>query len=129
MTNEDPLRALDSSDAAATNRKQLAELVAPYAVIDDKSKEFSFLPPFTALNNRSKIELVLAVAKARHLLFDVEDGLTPNDIIALSVMPEGSVKSGLRNLLSEHKIKKDKGTGHYYIPSYRIAEIKTNLQE
>lgn len=128
MKNEDPLKALVSSDAAATDRKQLAELVAPYAVIDEKTKEFSFLPNFTALDNRTKVEIVLAATKARHLLFEVEDGLSPNDIIALSLMPEGSVKTSLRGLLTDHKIKKDKG-GHYYLPSYRIPEIKNNLKE
>lgn len=128
MKNDDPLKALVSSDATATDHKQLAELVTPYAVIDEKTKEFSFLPAFTELDNRRKIEIVLAAAKARHLLFDVEDGLSPNDIIALSIMPDGSVKTSLRGLLSDHKIKKDKD-GHYYLPSYRISEVKTNLQE
>lgn len=124
MTNQkDPLASLFTSDAKATDRKKLAELLEPFVIIDESSKEFSFRDVFNDLkSNTHKIEIVLCAVKARSLFFNEVDGLPPGDIIALSVMPEGSVKTSLKKLFDDRKIKKDK-EGRYFVPAYRIPEL------
>ena len=121
--NKDPLTALVSSDAKATDRRKLAELLAPFIVIDDDSKEFGFLPEFDAVSgNEMKIELLLAGAKARTLLFGLADGFAPSEIIATGIMAEGSVKTSLKRLFDNRRIKKDK-EGSYFLPAHRIPEL------
>jgi len=124
MTNQkDPLASLFTSDAKAIDRQKLAELLKPFVVIDESSKELSFHEAFNALKgNASKIEIILAATKARALFFNEVDGLPPGDIIALGVLAEGSVKTSLKKLFDNHKIKKDKD-GRYFIPAYRIPEL------
>ena len=126
--NKDPLSALIGS-GKENDRQRLAELLTPFVIIDEETKDFTFKDSFRQIDNNSlKIELVLAAAKARSLYFNEQDGLTAREIILLSIMPEGSVKTSLRKLFStEHKIKqKDK---RYFLPSYRIEEIKNNLNK
>ncbi len=119
----DPLASLFISDAQAINRKQLTKLVNPFLSIDRDSKEFTFLPAFSDLEGSGvKIEILLAGAKARSLYLNEPDGLKPVEIIEIGILATGSVKSGLRQLLQGHKIKKDK-EGRYFIPSYRIPEL------
>jgi hypothetical protein len=121
--DKDPLAELISSDARATDRKKLSELLKPYVAIDGDSKEFSFLPAFDDItDNDRKIELILAAAKARALYFQLEDGLVPKEIIDLGTMPAGSVKTSLRRLNGGHKVKKDKA-GRYFLPPYRVPEL------
>lgn len=124
MANQkDPLASLFTSDAKAIDRQKLAELLKPFVIIDESSKEFSFHDAFNALrSNTQKIEIILAATKARALFFNEVDGLPPGGIIALSIMPEGSVKTSLKKLFDSHKIKKDDG-GRYFIPAYRISEL------
>ena len=81
----------------------------------------SFLSAFNSLDNRKKIEIVLAAAKARSLLLNQKDGMRPADIIALDIMPLGSVKSGLKGLFDSRQIKKD--GERYVLPGYRINEL------
>lgn len=124
---DDPLASLISSDAKATDRKKLAELLGPYMAIDQDSREFSFHSALhDADGNDVKLELLLAGAKARALYFDMPDGLLPGEIIAAGLMPEGSVKSTLKKLYDGHKIKKDK-EGRYFLPTHRIQEIVKKL--
>jgi hypothetical protein len=120
---DDPLAVLVSSDAKATDRKKLAELLSPYLVIDQDSKEFSFHPQFDDIaSNDEKIEILLAGAKARSLYFNLPDGLLPAQVIAAGLMPVGSVKTSLKRLFDSHKIKKDKD-GRYFLPPHRINEL------
>src|SRR3989344_2729934 len=72
--------------------------------------------------NAAKIEILLAGAKARSIYLNEPDGLQPSEIIATGIMAIGSVKSSLKKLSDEHKIKKDK-ENRYYIPSYRIPDL------
>jgi hypothetical protein len=126
--SKDPLAALISSDAKAADRTKLAELLTPYLVIDEETKEFGLLGDFSELkDNGAKIEVLLAGAKARSLYFSLPDGLTPSEIMAAGIMAVGSVKSTLKRLFDNHLIKKDK-EGRYYIPAHRIAEIAKNLK-
>lgn len=121
--NNDPLSSLISSDARATDRKKLAELLAPYLVIDQDSKEFSFHSAIYDIDgNDVRVEILLAGAKARALFFSLADGLTAGEVIAAGLMPEGSVKTSLKKLFDSHKIKKDKG-GRYFLPAHRIQEL------
>lgn len=124
MTKQsDPLASLFTNDAKAMDRQKLAELLQPFVVIDERSKEFSFQDKFNALKkNAQKIEIILAAAKAKALFFNDFDGLTQKELIELSVMAEGSIKSTLKRLYDSHKIKKDK-EGRYFIPAYRIPEL------
>ena len=130
MTNQkDPLASLFTSDARATDRQKLAELLKPFVIIDESSKEFSFSDAFSVLkNNTQKIEIVLCAAKAKSLFFNEVDGLPPGDIIALGIMPEGSVKTSLKKLFDDHKVKKDK-EGRYFIPAYRVPELVKQFNE
>lgn len=124
---DDPLAALISSDAKATDRKMLAELLGPYMVIDRDSKEFSFHPALHEVSaNDTKVEILLAGAKARALYFGLPDGLPPGEVIASGLMPEGSVKTSLKRLFDSHKIKKDK-EGRYFLPAHRIPELIKRL--
>lgn len=122
-SSQDPLTSLISSDVKSTDRQKLAELLKPFLIIDQESREFAFLPAFESLgNNAEKIEIILAGAKARALLFDTSDGMTQGEIISLAVLAEGSVKSTLKRLTDGHKLKKDK-EGRYSIPGYRIPDL------
>ena len=124
MTKQnDPLASLFTNDARATDRQKLAELLRPFVVIDESSKEFSFHDEFNVLKkNAQKIEIILAAVKAKALFFNEPDGLTQRELVELSVMAEGSIKSTLKRLYDSHKVKKDK-EGRYFIPTYRIPEL------
>lgn len=127
MEKKDPLTVLVSSDAKSTDRQKLAELLAPYMVIDLGSKDFGFTPAFDELQgNETKVEVLLAGAKARSLLFGDPDGMLPAEILATGIMAEGSVKSSLKRLFDSRKIKKDKG-GRYSLPVHRIPELAKRL--
>lgn len=122
MANEDPLKILISNDALAINRKQVADFLHSYTSIDGISKQLIFLPNFMDLSNINKIEIILLASKARALVFELADGMTPGEIIALDVMPVGSAKSSVKNLFDSKRIKKDK-VGRYFLPGYRINEL------
>lgn len=125
---KDPLAALISNDVKATDRAKLAELLSPFLLIDEGTKEFGFLTSFSELKgNGIKIEILLAGAKARSLYFNVSDGLTPTEIIDTGIMAVGSVKSTLKSLFDSHQIKKDK-EGRYYLPAHRITEVAKNIK-
>jgi hypothetical protein len=120
---KDPLASLFVTDAKATDRQKLVDLLQSFVTIDKSSKDFIFHDPFNALKgNMQKIEIILVAAKARALFFNDVDGLPPGDIIALDIIPEGSVKSSLKRLFDDHKVKKNKD-GRYFIPSHRITEL------
>jgi len=124
MTKQnDPLASLFTDDASATDRNKLVELLRPFVIIDKSTKEFRFHDAFNALKkNAQKIEIVLTAAKARALFFNESDGLTQKQLIDLSIMAEGSIKSTLKRLCDLHRIKKDK-EGRNYVPAYRIPEL------
>ena len=127
MSKNDPLAALISSDAKATDRKKLTELLQPYMVIDQDSQEFGFHAAFHELDgNDTKLEMLLAGAKARALFFNLQDGLLPGEITTMGIMPEGSAKTSLRRLLGDHRIKKDK-EGRYFLPAHRIPDLIKRL--
>lgn len=124
---DDPLAALISSDTGATDRTKLAELLTPYLIIDQDSKEFSFHPELHEVDgNNTRIEILLAGAKARALYFELPDGLLPAEIIGAGLMPEGSVKTSLKRLLDTHKIKRNK-EGRYFLPAHRVPDLIKKL--
>ena len=123
----DPLGVLISSDAKAVDRKKLAELLAPFVAIDRETNEFAFTAGFEEVGgNDLKIELVLASAKARALLFDQPDGMSPSQIMDLGIMADGSVKTSLKRLFDGRKVRKDK-EGRYVIPPHRITDLSKRL--
>ncbi len=121
-TKINPLDSLLTDDAV-TDREQLAALVGPFIKIVKNSKEFEFLPAFSKLDNNSKVEILLAASKARALLFDKIDGLTPSEVITTRVMTEGSTKSAIKTLFDGRKIKKGRDGKKYVLPPYRIHEL------
>jgi hypothetical protein len=123
IKKEDPLASIVAINAKDINRKELANLLKPFVAIDQETKELSFLSEFSGINtNTDKVEIILMAAKARSLLFSASESLSPKDIISLGVIPEGSVKSSLKDLYDHQKIKKDKNGG-YFIPYYRVQDI------
>ncbi len=123
----DPLRELLADDAQSVDRNRVAACLKPYVRFDKQSKEPHFLADFaTIISNEAKIEAVLLASKARSLIFDEPEGLTPIEVIKLDIMPEGSVKSALKKLYDSRKIKKD-AAGRYSIPNYRISEVIDRL--
>lgn len=123
----DPLQELLADDAQSVDRNRLAAFLKPYVRFDKATKEPHFLADFTTIiSNEAKVEAVLLTSKARSLIFDEPEGLTPIEIIKLDIMPEGSVKSSLKKLNDGRKIKKD-AAGRYSIPNYRIGDVIDRL--
>jgi hypothetical protein len=81
---------------------------------------------FWDLANAEKILLVLAGVKARSLILDTEDKITPSEIIKMEIAPEGSVKITLKNLLESKDIKSE--NSRYYLPNYKIAQVITRFK-
>jgi len=124
---DDPLQQLLADDAKSIDRNRLAAFLKPYVLFDKATREPHFLADFaTIISNDAKVEVVLLVSKARSLIFDELEGLTPIEIIKMDIMPEGSVKSSIKKLSDGRKIKKD-AAGKYSIPNYRINEIFDRL--
>jgi len=124
MTNQtnDPLRQLLINESQPVNKKELAELLLPYVAINKETKFFDFTSQFMDLSNDEKILIMLSAVKARSIVLpDVEDKITPIEIIKMEVMPEGSVKGTLKKLLASNEIKVNKK--RYYLPNYKISQI------
>jgi hypothetical protein len=127
--SDDPLAALLTNDAKAADRKKLANLLSQYVLIDSQSQELSFTPDFDAVDgNEIKVELMLAGAKARSLLFGAADGLSPSEVAGAGVMPAGSVKTALKRLFDGRKIGKDKN-GRYFLPAYRVSDLAARVSK
>lgn len=119
----DPLKNLIDSAEKSVDHKRLAAFLEPFVSIDGGTQQLSFLPKFDGLvANAEKIEVALIASKARSMLFGEPDGLTQGEIIALDIMPEGSVKATLKRLYDSKKVKKDKEL-RYFVPGYRINEV------
>lgn len=120
--NEDPLKSLLIEDSKELDRKNLADLLRPYIRIDAE-KQLTLLPGFHGIkSNPDKLEIILIATKARSLLFpDTEDGLTPSEIIAMDIMPGGSVKTAIKALREGSHIKKK--SKKYIVLNYRLEAI------
>ena len=119
----DPLQSLIAEDTKSIDKNRLAAFLQPYVRFDKTSKGFSFLADFdTVATNDAKIEVVLIASKARALIFDEPEGLSPTEIISLDILPEGSVKSSLKKLYDTRKIKKN-NAGKYILPNYRLNKV------
>ena len=123
----DPLASLLTSDAQTIDRKKLAELLKPYVVIDKESKEIVLTPEFHSIEgNDLRVEVLLAGAKARSLLFGEADGMLPAELIATGILAEGSTKSSLKRLFDNKKTRKDKN-GRHYIPTHLLSALAKRL--
>lgn len=127
MNQNDPLQKLVVSETKKVDRQELSELLAPYVSIDQETKSFDLSTKFMELPNPEKILIVLAAVKARHLVFDEVDRITPAEIIAMEVMPAGSVKSSLRNLLKDKDVKSEGGL--YYLPNYKVPQVVARFRK
>lgn len=126
MSNINPLHELLVDEDSQLNLRELTETIKPYLIINKNSKKVDFLPSFNNLNNQKKILVILAGSKARSLLFNEEEKISPTHIISLQVMPTGSVKSTLKRLLSTKEINcKDSA---YFIPNYKINTLAGQLK-
>ena len=125
MNQDDPLSKLVTSNAKEVDRQKLADVLEPYVVFDETSHEMNFRDKFNELqNNADKLEVIFLADKARTLIFGEErkEGLSQSDLVAIEVMPRGSVKSTLKMLSDKRKVLKNT-EGKYYIPNYRINEL------
>ena len=125
MRKDNPLAELLVDDSGQLNKAELVKILKPYILIDTKSQQIEPQPPFRELKNELKVLLILAAAKARSALFEVEEKLSPSDIIKLDLMPVGSVKSSLKSLLDSRDIRAD--GSKYYLPNYKISQISSRL--
>ena len=122
MSNNDPLAQLLVSESQPINRQDLADVLLPYVTINKETKSFDFSGDFVTLPNADKIFVILCAVKARSLvLSDIEDKITPSEIIKLEAAPEGSIKATLKILVDSSQIKSDKGK--YYLPNYKVPQI------
>lgn len=125
MNQDDPLSKLVTSNAKEVDRQRLADLLEPYVVLDETSHEMNFRDKFNELqNNADKLEVIFLADKATTLIFGEErkEGLSQGNLIAMEVMPKGSVKSTLKTLSDKRKVLKNTD-GKYYVPNYRINEL------
>lgn len=125
MNQDDPLSKLVTSNAKEVDRQKLADLLELYVVFDETSHEINFRDKFNELqNNADKLEVIFLADKARTLIFGEErkEGLSQGDLVAMEVMPKGSVKSTLKMLSDKRKVLKNT-EAKYYVPNYRINEL------
>lgn len=125
--NRNPLEDLLIDEAQDINLAELAQILKPFIVIDKSSSAIQFLQPFYEHKNEVKILILLAASKAKKELLGGEEKLSPSDIIALDIMPEGSVKGTLKKLYDEKIIRAE--NSKYYLPNYQIRTSLTQLKQ
>ena len=127
-SQNDPLTVLLADDTRAVDRERIASFLSPYVQFDKATKEISLLGAFNSIiSNEGKVEVVLMASKARFLILDIPEGLSPSEMIKMDIMPEGSIKSSLKKLYDGRKIKKEASGGKYFIPNYRIGNVIERL--
>lgn len=126
QSNKNPLEDLLVDESQSVNLAELAQILKSFVVIDKSSKTIQFLPPFYEQKNEVKILISLAASKARRELLGNEEKMSPSDIIALDIMPEGSVKGTLKKLYDEKIIRAE--NSKYYLPNYQIRASLTQLK-
>ena len=128
MDQSDPLSKLVAADAKEIDRKKMADLLEPYVFFDGNTHEINFKEEFYRLKtNTDRLEMVFLGNKAKALMFEEKEGLSPLELIVLEIMPEGSVKSALKVLSDSKRILKN-SEGKYYIPNYRLNEVYSKFQ-
>ena len=126
QSNKNPLEDLVIDESQSVNLAELAQILKPFVVIDKSSHSINFLPLFYEQKNELKILILLAASKARKELFQDDEKMSPSDIIALEIMPEGSTKATLKKLLDEKIIRAE--ARKYYLPSYQIRALINQLK-
>lgn len=127
MTNIDPLSKLVVSESQAVDRQELADLLSPYLSINKETQSLDFSGAFRELSNAEKILIILSAVKAKNLVLNTEDKITPSEIIKMDIAPEGSIKGTLKNLLESKDIKSDKSK--YYLPNYKLSQIAARFKK
>ncbi len=122
---DNPLNVLISDNSF--DKKELAEILRPHLSIS-KEGGINFSPAFINLSNRDKVIICLLATKAKASLFEKKlDRVGPTEIAETAVMPIGSVKPTLTDLLSKKEVAKDKDG--YFIPNHHLSFIKNKLNE
>lgn len=127
MIEENPLSKLIVSESQTIDNNALADLLIPFITIHKETKKIDFSANFHELGNIEKILILLSAIKARNILLNVDDKLTPLEIIGLEIMPEGSVKGTLKKLLDTNEIKAEKGK--YFLPNYKISQVVARFKK
>jgi len=123
--NRNPLEDLLIDESQNINLGELAQILKPFVMIDKSSRSINFLPLFYEKKNEFKILILLAASKARKELFQGDEKMSPTDIIAMEIMPEGSVKGTLKKLFDEKIIRAE--NRKYYLPNYQIRALADQL--
>jgi hypothetical protein len=128
MTDKNnPLKELLVKETQPLNLQELVDILKPFILINDETREIELLPEFGKLSNEDAMLVYLAAAKARKLLFkEMEEKLSPSEIIKKEIMPAGSVKTTLKRLYDSGEIKAE--NSKYYLPNYRIRFLKSRLK-
>lgn len=124
-----PLSSLIVDDVKSIDENQLTMILTPYIRFDKEGK-INLMPAFNQMkSNDLKIQILLLSSKATSIILNDQsaEGLSPIEIMAFQVMPEGSVKSSLKKLFDNHRIKKNKGN-KYYVPGYRLTDVENELK-
>lgn len=120
---EDPLKELLASENSTTDKSKLAGFLKPYISIDNSSQTINLLDEFHSLKDGAiKIKVLLTATKAKSLLFNSEEGISPKEIIDLGIMPEGTVKSTLKRLMDKREVSKN-SQGKYILPPYLLNKF------
>lgn len=123
-----PLSKLLTSESKGINLETIATFLENFVKFDEATQDIVFLRDFHKVDsNDAKIKIVLITSKAKNLLFNIDEGMSPTEIINLEIMPVGSVKSTLKRLSDSHVARKNK-SGKYFIPNYSIDEVINSLK-
>lgn len=124
--DKNPLLKLFVSESQDINNQELSDLLLPYLTINKESGGFDFTQSFRELSNTEMILILLAALKARHIVLNTDEKISPSEIIKMEIMPSGSAKSAIKKLFDEGDIKSD--NGKYYLPNYKISKVITTLK-
>ncbi len=121
---DDPLTILVSEENV--DRQKLADVLSGFVGIEQDGKIF-LKQLFFQLDAAKKIQALLLAAKARFLLkLSETECLSPKEVVSLSKLPEGTVKSTLKRLKENGFILVRDAL--YSFPNYRIdgfwSEVK-----
>ena len=122
---DDPLASLliDETEMA---RDELAEALRPYVRLT-RSGDFVFEDSFDSLPAKARVACVLLALKAGHLLgLRDEPGAAPQEIVAKSGLPPGTVRPKLSELLRDRVTEKQRG--RYSIPAYGMRKAAALLR-
>jgi hypothetical protein len=124
--HEDPLSSL-VVDGVEINKKLVAEVLAPYVLLDRSSGNPILLQAFHALKIEQKIVVYLLSRKAA-ISLGLRSGpepATPKEIAATTGLNYDSVKPALSQMNKKRMAQNQNGA--YLIPNEQVISIRTYL--